>query len=50
MQLIFDGLKQYKPGEIANESKEVQAGFNSEVSVGCNERVIIMRGRVMLYY
>lgn len=32
MKLIFDGLKQYKPGEIAKESKEVQAGFNSEVS------------------
>ena len=32
MELIFQGLKQYKPGEIATESQEVQAGYSSEVS------------------
>ncbi len=32
MQLTFDGLKQYKPGEIIDETKEIQAGFNNEVS------------------
>ena len=32
LQVIYEGLKQYKPGEIEHESPEVQQGHRTEVN------------------
>lgn len=31
LQRIYEGLQQYKPGEIEQEPQEVQHGYNTEV-------------------
>ena len=32
LQVIYDGLQQYKPGEIEQEPPEIQQGYKGEVS------------------
>ena len=34
LQVIYDGLQQYKPGEIEGEPPAVQQAYKTEVSLG----------------
>lgn len=41
LQVAYDNLQQFKPGQIENEPADIQSGFNTEVRIIVNSSAAV---------